>query len=61
MFNGKEFIDEIDRFEITNECDISMEEIHAIVNVCKNDEDPLHLAVFLGFQCGCLKAGARFD
>lgn len=61
MFNGKEFIDELDRFEIFNDFDISMEEIHTIVDVCKNEDDPLHLAVFLGFQCGCMKAGAKLD
>ena len=61
MFNDKEFINEIDRFEITNECEISMKEINAIVNVCKSDDDPLTLAVFLGFQYGCMKAGAKFD
>ena len=61
MFNDKAFINELDRFEITNECDISMDEIKAIVKVCKSEDDPLELAVFLGFQCGCLKAGAKFD
>lgn len=61
MFTDKEFIDELDRFELINECDITLKEINAIVNACKNEEDPLYLAVFLGFQYGCMKAGAKFN
>ena len=57
MINRKEFIEELDRFEIDNKCDVSAEEIQAIVDVCKEDDDPIYLAVALGFQCGCLKAG----
>lgn len=57
MFNRKKFIEELDRFELTNDHDVSADEIQAIRDVCMEDEDPVYLAVTLGFQCGCLKAG----
>lgn len=57
MFDRENFIAELDRFELSNPHDISSEEIHAIMDYCKEDEDPLFVAVFNGFLCGCMKAG----
>ena len=59
MFNEKSFIKELDRFELINKHDIDNEEIHAIIRHCETEEDPVYLAVFLGFQCGCMKAGVN--
>ena len=60
--NTKEtFIEKLDEFELTNHFDISSEEIHAIMKVCESDDDPLYLSVWLGFQCGCMKAGAKHE
>lgn len=57
MFNKKTFIEELDRFEVTNKCDVTAEEMQAIMGVCMEDEDPVYLAIALGFQCGCMKVG----
>ena len=55
MFNKEQFIKELDRFTIDNPYEISTEEIHAIMEDCMKDDDPLYLAVYEGFLCGCMK------
>ena len=59
MINRKKFIEELDRFEVINKFDVSEEELKAIVKVCANDADPIYLAAYLGFQCGCMKVGGQ--
>jgi len=58
MFDSKKFIKELDEFELQNQYDITADEIQAIIKECGNDEDPLYLAVWNGFLCGCMKAGS---
>lgn len=49
------FIKELDVFELWNNLDISSDEIKAIIEYCKKYEDPMYLAVYYGFLCGCMK------
>ena len=59
MFDSKIFISTLDKFELKNLYDISSDEINAIIEDCKKDEDPLYLATYNGFLCGCMKAGEK--
>lgn len=61
MFEKKKFISDLDVFEISNKFDISSEEMNAIMEVCMNDPYPVYLAVYMGFQCGCMKAGNHYE
>ena len=65
MFNKANFIEKLDRFEVTNKEEIKNEEIHAIIEECERDcetaYDSLYLAVIFGFQCGCMKAGEAHE
>ena len=65
MFNKANFIEKLDRFEVTNKHEISKEETRAIIEECERDcdtpEDSLLLAVIFGFQCGCMKAGEAHE
>ena len=60
MFNSKNLIRKLDEFEVHNPYDISLEELNAIIDDCRKDEDPLLLATFHGFQLGCMKAGRYY-
>ena len=57
MFDNKAFITQLYKFELDNIYDISSEEIRAIIEDSKTDEDPLYAATISGFLCGCMKAG----
>lgn len=51
----KEFIAKLEKFELKNTCDITAEEINAIINACKEESDPLDCAIWFAFQLGCMK------
>ena len=57
MFDNKAFIAKLYKFELDNPYDITSEEIHAIMEDSKLEDDPLYIAVVSGFLCGCMKAG----
>jgi hypothetical protein len=59
MFDSKKFIQDLNRFEVHNPHDMTMDEIRAMINDSKEDGDPLWCAVWNGFQCGCMKAGGH--
>ena len=65
MFSKENFIEKLDRFEVTNEHEINKEEIHAIIEECEKDcethDDSMFLAVIFGFQCGCMKVGEAHE
>ena len=57
MIDKEKFFGALDKVELDRFHDLSAEEIHAIIDYCMNDEDPIYLAVWMGFLCGCMKAG----
>ena len=61
MFIKEKFVKNLDRFEVDCPYDLTSEEIHTIVEYCNHDEDPLYLGVYMGFLCGCMKAGEDRD
>lgn len=55
MFNEKEFIQELEQYEINNSVSYDKNELNAIVHWHENEEDPLSCAIYYGFVLGCMK------
>ena len=55
MFDEKEFIEKLVRYEIKSKVSSESNEIKSIIHYFENEEDAMYGAIYYGFILGCMK------